>query len=354
MRKETTERVERGFQHRVHREHREDRAERVRDEARSAEGFVEGLREVWQIQSVVIGLFFLMGIAVGSFLNVCITRIPEGLAIGLPVSHCPKCGTAIKPYDNVPILAWLWLRGKCRSCGCPISAMYPLVELATGFLFVACYLEFGITAATVKWVFFTCLVVVLTVTDLRVRLLPDLVTWPGFAVGLFFSAFVPPDDGMAFVLVFRFFRGLPPEWLVGVVEALLGAAFGSLLLWGAAALYKVIRGREGMGFGDVKMMAMAGAFLGVRNTFITILLGTLLGSIVGLGVILALYASGWGRKLAERASRRGMGTVNGLRWTIASQYQLPLGTFLGVGALIVMFVFSSFSSFSIHLPLGMR
>ena len=294
-------------------------------------------------RTVVIAFFFLFGIVAGSFLNVCITRIPDGISIVAPRSRCPKCGAAIRPYDNVPVAAWLWLKGKCRACGNSISAMYPLVELATGLLFVGCYLSFGITAATVKWLLFICLILVLTVTDLRVRLLPDLVTGPGFAVGLLFSPFVPPDDGMAVVLSFHFFRRLPPEWVLGVAEAILGAAFGSLLLWGSAAVYKIIRGREGLGFGDVKMMAMAGAFLGVRDTFITILLGTLLGSIVGLAVILTLYAAGWGRQLAERASRRGMGTVTALRWTIASQYQLPLGTFLGVAALMVVFAMSMFT-----------
>lgn len=292
---------------------------------------------------MVITFFFLFGIVIGSFLNVCITRIPEDLSIVSPGSRCPRCLTAIKPYDNVPVFAWLWLRGKCRTCGLPISPMYPLVELATGLLFVGCYLEFGISQAAIKWLFFICLITILAVTDLRVRLLPDVITWPGFAVGLLFSAIVPPNDGLAFLLSMHFFHELPSEHVLGVIEALLGAAFGSLLLWGAAALYKLVRKREGMGFGDVKMMALVGAFLGVRNAFITILLGTLLGSILGVAVIVFVYASGTGRRLAERASRRGLGTVNQIRWFIASQYQLPLGTFLGIAALIVVFLFSSFS-----------
>jgi leader peptidase (prepilin peptidase)/N-methyltransferase len=221
--------------------------------------------------------------------------------------------------------------------------MYPMVELLTGLLFVACYLEFGISQATVKWLFFICLIIILTVTDFRVRLLPDLITWPGFAAGVLFSAFVPPNDGTAFLLSLRLFHGLPHERVMGVIEALLGAAFGSLLLWGAAAVYKLVRGREGMGMGDVKMMAMAGAFLGVRNAFLMILLGTLLGSIVGIVVIAFMYASGKVMKIAKRASRRGLGTVNQLRWRIASQYHLPLGTFLGIAALIVVFAFSSFA-----------
>lgn len=292
---------------------------------------------------MVIAFFFLFGIVLGSFLNVCITRIPEELSIVSPGSRCPRCLTPIKPYDNVPVFAWIWLRGKCRTCGLPISPMYPLVELVTGLLFAGCYLEFGISQAAVKWLFFICLIIILTVTDLRVRLLPDVITWPGFAAGVLFSAFVPPNDGVALLLCLRLFHQLPSERVLGVIEALLGAAFGSLLLWAAAALYKLVRKREGMGLGDVKMMLMVGAFLGVRNAFITILLGTLLGSIVGVVVIAIMYARGTGRRVAERASRRGLGTVNEIRWLIASQYHLPLGTFLGIAALIVVFVFSSFS-----------
>ncbi len=274
---------------------------------------------------------------IGSFLNVCILRIPEDLSIVAPASRCPRCQTPINWYDNVPVFGWLWLRGKCRTCGLPISPMYPLVELTTGLLFVACYLEFGLTQSAVKWLFFTCLLIVLTITDLRVRLLPDLVNWPGFVAGLFFSAVVPPDDGFTVSLYVRLAHRLPPRPVQGLVDALLGAAFGSFLLWAVAALYKRVRGREGMGMGDVKMMALVGAFLGVRGAFLTILLGTLLGTLVGVTVIVALYAAGWNRKLAERASRRRLGSVNSLRWAIASQYQLPLGTFLGIGALLVVY-----------------
>ncbi len=290
---------------------------------------------------MVLFFFFLFGIVIGSFLNVCISRIPDGLSIVSPASRCPRCLKPIKPYDNVPVLGWLWLRGKCRSCGLPISPMYPLIELATGLLFVACYLSFGLTVESFKWLTFVCLIIVLTITDLRVRLLPDAINGPGFLAGLVFAWFAPPGDGTAILLNIRLFRGALPEGAIGVLDALLGALFGSLFLWGAAALYKVVRGREGMGFGDVKMMAMVGAFLGLRGSFITILLGTLLGSILGLALIIVLYAIGWKRPLAERASRRGLGKIASLRWAIASQYQLPLGTFLGIGALVAVFVFSS-------------
>ena len=215
--------------------------------------------------------------------------------------------------------------------------MYPLVELLTGLLFVVCYLQFGLTQAAVKWLFFTGLVIVLTIIDLRVRMLPDLVTWPGVVTGLFFSAVIPPYDGAALSLFQVLLHRMPPTWVLGLVDGILGAVFGSLLLWGVATLYKRLRGREGMGMGDVKMMAMVGAFLGLRATFFTILLGTLLGTIVGVAMIAVLYVAGWRRPLAARASRRGLGTEAELRWFIVSQYQLPLGSFLGVAALLIAY-----------------
>jgi leader peptidase (prepilin peptidase)/N-methyltransferase len=286
---------------------------------------------------LVIAFIFLFGMVIGSFLNVCILRIPEDLSIVAPASRCPRCQTPIQWYDNVPVFGWMWLRGKCRTCGLPISPMYPIVELGTGLLFVACYQEFGLTQTTIKWLFFTCLLIVLTITDLRERILPDLVNWPGFLAGVFFSAVVPPNDGSALWLYRNLVHRIPPRPVQGLLDSLLGAAFGSFLLWGVAATYKRVRGREGMGMGDVKMMAMVGAFLGIRGTFFTILLGTLLGTLIGISIIVLLYAAGWHRKLAERASRRRLGSVNALRWAIASQYQLPLGTFLGIAALLVVY-----------------
>jgi leader peptidase (prepilin peptidase) / N-methyltransferase len=303
---------------------------------------------VWQIEKsgrgvagqtlVTITLFFfLLGTVVGSFLNVCITRIPEDVSIVAPGSRCPRCLTPIKPYDNVPVFAWLWLRGKCRSCGLAISPMYPLIELGTGLLFVAAFLEFGISQATIKWLFFTCLLVVLAVTDLRVRLLPDVVNWPGLAAGLMFSAVVPADHTLAAVLLSKVTHVRLPPAVLGIADGVLGAAFGSFLLWAMAAGYKALRGHEGMGMGDVKMIAMIGAFLGLRGTFLTLLVGSLLGSLIGSALVVALYLGGWGSGLARRASRRGFGTEQNLRWAIARKYQLPLGTFLGIGALAIVY-----------------
>lgn len=291
----------------------------------------------------VISLFFLLfGLIIGSFLNVCISRIPEGLSVVSPGSRCPRCLTPIKPYDNIPVLGWLLLRGKCRNCGLPISPMYPIVELLTGLLFVLALNEFGLTLLTVKWLVFSCLIVVLVVTDLRVRLLPDAINWPGLIVGFAFTVRVPLFDPAAgFLYTSLGFKGFPanPDLFFGLLNAVLGALLGSLLLWGAAGVYKLVRKKAGMGMGDVKMMAMVGAFMGPRGAFLTILFGTLLGSIAGGTWIALLYLVGWKRKVAERAARRGLGSVSKVRWALAAQYQLPLGTFLGVGALAVVYAF---------------
>jgi leader peptidase (prepilin peptidase)/N-methyltransferase len=292
------------------------------------------------VETVIPFFFFLFGIVIGSFLNVCISRIPEDLSIVSPASRCPRCLNPIKPYDNIPVFSWLLLRGKCRNCALPISPMYPLVEFATGLIFILAYYEYGLSLLTLKWLIFSCLIIVLVVTDLRVRLLPDLVNFPGLAMGLVFAFRVPIPDSTAGTLFFLIgFQRFPfhSEMLFNVLNAVLGALVGSMLLWGAAALYKLARKQEGMGMGDVKMMAMAGAFLGPRGASLTILLGTLLGSIIGISWIVILYLLGWKRGVAARAARRGLGSVSTIRWAIVSQYQLPLGTFLGMGALAVVY-----------------
>jgi len=289
---------------------------------------------------VIPFLFFLFGIVIGSFLNVCISRIPEGLSIVSPASRCPRCHSTIKAYDNIPIVSWFLLRGKCRNCALPISPMYPIVEFLTGIFFVLTFHTFGITLLTFKFLVFGCVLIVLIVTDLRVRLLPDAVNWFGFGLALAFASRIFPSSFLGFYYHDIWIPKLHlPVFLAGLPDALLGAAVGSFLLWGAATLYKLVRKREGMGMGDVKMMAMVGAFLGLRGAFLTILLGTFLGSIFGSLWVGTLYLAGWKRQLAQRAARRGLGNVNSIRWAIASQYQLPLGTFLGAGAFLVVYWF---------------
>ena len=299
-------------------------------------------RACGKVNCVIPFLFFLFGIIFGSFLNVCISRIPEGISIIAQRSRCPRCQTPIKPYDNIPVLGWILLRGKCRNCHLPISPMYPLVEFLTGALFVAVYFTYhaefvqALYLPILKSLAFLCLLVILIVTDLRIRILPDAVNWFGFGLGLAFATRIPPKDPSAYILAHSIGIGIRPQILLGILNALLGAAFGSLLLWGAAVLYKLVRKRDGLGMGDVKMMAMVGAFLGVRGAFLTIFLGTLLGSVVGLGLVSSLFAFGWRRNIAERAHRRGLGSVRSLRWALAAEYQLPLGTFLGIAAIVLI------------------
>jgi leader peptidase (prepilin peptidase)/N-methyltransferase len=262
--------------------------------------------------STFIGIFvFLFGLIIGSFLNVCIVRIPSGKSIVLPASACPKCGLAIRPYDNIPVLSYLLLRGKCRGCKTKISPMYPAVELLTGLLFLGCFYVFGISVETAKWAAFSAIMVVLVFTDLRERILPDVVNFTGLGIGLIFSLFIKPTDGTALWIANHLFDYPPPSPVLSLVDAILGAAVGGGLLWLVSEAYFKLRGREGMGLGDVKMMLMAGAFLGAKRTLLTILAGSLLGSVLGLAVILAR------RKDAE--------------------YELPFGTFLGAGALLVVF-----------------
>ena len=254
---------------------------------------------------------FLFGLLVGSFLNVCILRIPAGKSIVLPASGCTKCGKAIAPYDNIPVVSWLLLGGKCRNCKAPISAMYPAVELLTAFLFLTCYFAFGPTLEAIKWSLFCALMVVLTITDIRERILPDKVNFFGVIVGLIFSFFTISLDGTALWLSRRYFDFPPPQWALSFADAAIGALAGSGLLWFVAEGYFRLRGREGMGLGDVKMMAAVGAFFGVKRTMMTVLVGSLLGSVIGILLI--------------SISKKGR------------DYELPVGTFLGAGALLVLF-----------------
>ncbi|MBI3668505.1 MAG: prepilin peptidase [Acidobacteria bacterium] len=254
---------------------------------------------------------FVLGLVIGSFLNVCIRRIPRDASIVLPASRCPSCQATIKPYDNIPVLSWLKLGGKCRHCKQKISALYPAVELLTGLLFLACFFAFGLSLDALKWAVFSALMIVLTITDVRERILPDKVNFTGLGIGIALSFFARPVDGTALWLANRLFAFQPPRPVLSFADALLGAAVGSGLLWLVGEGYFRLRGREGMGLGDVKMMAMAGAFLGLKRTLLTILAGSLLGSVIGL---LVIALAGKGR-----------------------DYELPFGAFLGAGALLVVF-----------------
>lgn len=260
---------------------------------------------------MIAAAIFILGLVIGSFLNVCILRIPNEESVVLPSSHCPACQAQIKPYDNIPVLSWLLLGGRCRKCKASISALYPVVELLTGLLFLGTYLYFGLTIQFAKWALFAAILVVLTVTDIRERILPDKVNFLGLGLGLALSLFIAPMDGTAEWLSRRMFDIPPPQSALSLADALLGAAAASGLLWLVAEGYFRLRGREGMGLGDVKMMAMAGAFLGLQRGLLTIMVGSLLGSLIGAAVI--------------SIGRKG------------SDFELPFGAFLGAAALLVVF-----------------
>ncbi len=242
----------------------------------------------------ILIVVFLFGALVGSFLNVCIYRLPRKESIVWPASHCPTCRRPIAPYDNVPILGYAMLGGRCRSCKVPISLQYPLVELtnALGWVAIVWHFGWGWPAAAYA-VLFSALVVV-TGTDLSHTMIPDGVTLPGIVLGLVAGATVLP---------------------LGIQNSLLGVLVGGGLLWGLAVISPYVFGKEGMGGGDIKLLGMVGAFLGWRPALLTIMIGALLGSVVGLSLI--------GLKVIKR-----------------DEY-IPFGPFLAFGALLALFFHES-------------
>jgi prepilin signal peptidase PulO-like enzyme (type II secretory pathway) len=179
------------------------------------------------LPSPLIAAFaFVFGLVIGSFLNVCILRIPGGKSIVLPASACPKCGKEIKAYDNIPVVSWLLLRGKCRGCKAPISPMYPIVEFLTGILFLGSYLVFGLTFETIKWCAFSAILVVLVFTDYRERILPDAVNYTGLAIGLLLSLFTKPADGTSMWIANKLFDFPPPVPVLSLIDAVIGALAG--------------------------------------------------------------------------------------------------------------------------------
>ena len=281
---------------------------------------------------------FLFGLAFGSFLNDCIHRIPREQSVVTPQSACPKCHQHIKPYDNIPVLSWLILRGRCRHCGAPISPRYLAVELLTALLFLACYSRFGESILTLKFCVFSFLIVGLVFTDAEWKLLPDAFTLPGLAAGLAFSLLAPVNDVVTQLLPAIAERSF--SWrLLSLADSLLGAAVGSSFFYGIAMLYLRARGREGMGLGDVKLMAMVGAFLGVRLTVLTIFGASLVGSLFGLGTMIMVWIRRTrrrqvrNRESAKVARRRAWQSAR----TVYRHYEMPFGVFLGAMAMLALF-----------------
>jgi len=256
------------------------------------------------------------GLLIGSFLNVCIHRMPRDLSIVRPRSHCTECKTPIAWHDNIPLISYLLLRGRCRSCGSSIRIRYLIVEGLTAILFFLIVLPLGATAAALKLCLLSALLIGLTFSDLEQRILPDEFTLGGTLAGFAVALFDPMEPGYAQLLLHG---RLGDRWL-SLAESLLGAVSVAGLLWLAGSLYEKIRHKEGLGFGDVKMIAMVGSFLGLIGAFQTLILGSITGSIIGL-----IYIKFTGKD--------------------TSTYELPFGTFLGATALIVALLHSPLPAF---------
>ena len=249
---------------------------------------------------------FLFGLLIGSFLNVCIFRLPRDMSVVTPRSLCPHCEKQIRWYDNVPVLSFILLRGKCRDCGEAIGLRYPAVELLTGLVFGICFAYFGLTPAAFKYSLFGAIAVTLIFSDLEERILPDEFTIGGAIAGLIFSWFVPLNPGLAYFFV----RKTDNPRMLSLIESALGVAICAGALWLVAYLYQKLRDKEGLGLGDVKMIAMVGAFLGLQGALLTLIVGSILGSVIGL---IFIFTTGKN----------------------ASTYELPFGTFLGVSSVAV-------------------
>ena len=263
----------------------------------------------WPIVSAFAGA---VGAVIGSFLNVVIHRVPLEQSIVFPNSTCPKCKTAIKPYDNVPIVSYLILRGRCRNCGVHISARYPAVEALTAILFAAVAWHDGLSFALGFDLIFAASMIALIFIDSEHMILPNVITYPGVLFALITRMALPYLAGPAhFDDLPQLLTAMPslPVWLVSLIGAALGALAGGGTLWFMGFTWEKLRGVEAMGFGDVKMMFMVGAFLGWRLTILTILLAALTGSIAG---ILVMF-------------RRGSRNM---------QMMLPFGIFLGIGSIV--------------------
>ena len=243
------------------------------------------------INFLIIGLVFMFGMCIGSFLNVCIYRLPSSMSIIKPSrSFCPQCKSAIKFYDNIPVFSYIWLRGRCRNCKASISLRYPLVELITGILAIAILFLFGLTLEGLVYFIFISSLLVITFIDIDHKIIPDIITLPGIPIGLLASFVLP---AMTFI-----------SSLVGL---LVGG--GSLLL--VAWVYSLITHKEGMGGGDIKLLGMIGAFLGWKGVIFTIFAASLTGTLVGIIVMLQK-----GKNL---------------------KFAIPFGPFLSIGAMSYVF-----------------
>ena len=258
---------------------------------------------------------FALGAIVGSFLNVVIHRVPNELSIVFPSSTCPKCKASIKPYDNIPILSWLILGGKCRNCKEPIAIRYPVVEALTGIVFLLVFWQIGLTAFLPICFIFAAVMVSLVFIDAEHMILPNVITYPLFVFAILVRIIYPlvfqpnyfSDMGFAPLTSMAGY----PTWFVSLAGAVLGALAGGGSLWLVGELWKRLRGVEAMGLGDVKMMLGVGALLGWRLAVLAIFLAAFTGAVIGVAVI---------AKQKEKDF----------------QTQIPFGIFLGIGSLLAL------------------
>ena len=251
-------------------------------------------------------LAFLAGLLIGSFLNVCVFRLPRDLSVVRPRSYCPQCEKPIAWYHNIPVASYMMLGGRCRHCQAKIPLRYPLVELGTAAAFALCVVALGPTLAALKYSVFSAILITLLATDFEERILPDEFTVGGAVVGIVFAAVVPIEAG----IVTFFLSGAFGLRMASVAEALVSSWVAGGAIWLVGWLYEKFRHREGMGFGDVKMIAMIGAFLGFQETLLTLILASLLGSVTGVAYVLI--------------TKKDMST-----------YELPFGSFIGLAGLVV-------------------
>ena len=249
----------------------------------------------------------LFGLVIGSFLNVCIYRWPRGESVVRPRSHCPHCGKTIGWRDNIPLLGYMVLRGRCRRCGERISILYPAVELLNAAFYGYLFWRGGLNPMTFKLAVFTSMMLVLIFTDLTEYILPDEITLGGLIVALVFIPAAPLEDQLPGIV--WLFAAKPAPWLASAIESILSASFVGALLYGLRSAYYRLRKIEGLGLGDVKMMAMVAMFWGISPTILILLLGSIVGAIVGSIVIFA------GRK----------------PW----RHELPFGSYLGAAGIVI-------------------
>jgi leader peptidase (prepilin peptidase)/N-methyltransferase len=254
-------------------------------------------------EAVLAGL---VGLLIGSFLNVCVYRLPRDLSVVRPRSHCPGCEKQISWYDNIPVVSYALLGGRCRHCRERIPLRYPVVELATAAAFALCVAMLGLTWPAAKFAALSAILITLIATDLEERILPDEFTLGGMVLGIALSGVVPLEPGIASFLVSR---ALGWRW-ASVIESLTGALLASGLIWGFAWIYGKIRQRDVLGLGDVKMIAMLGAFLGLEEALFILCVAGFVGSLVGVIYIVAAKKD----------------------W---STYELPYGSFIGAAGLAV-------------------